>query len=437
TLDNLKINQILHDTFKHKQFKSATQKEAVYKVCEGKKDVFVSMPTGAGKSLCYQLPAVYFGQISLVISPLIALMSDQLSHLKRLNIHACTINSKQSAGERNEVITDLFHAESKCRLLYITPEQTATTKFMDMVMKLHARGKIALLVIDEAHCVSQWGHDFRPDYLSIGKLRQKLTNVPCIALTATATLDVQKDIFSSLRLPSSTATFKTGVFRPNLYYDVKVKELLSDTYLDLQNFCQKALGMSVTEDKAKGSGIIYCHKREDCMTLSAELLKRGIHAKPYHAGLSNKERESVQNDWTLGKVPIIVATISFGMGVDKSNVRFVVHWTIPKSMAGYYQESGRAGRDGKVSYCRLYYSRVDRNSMDFLMKKELERKKSKSKSETQLKKHVNAATDNFKSLVKYCEGTQCRHASIAEFFNDVVPDCNKQCDFCRNPKSVE
>ncbi|XP_060077639.1 ATP-dependent DNA helicase Q5-like isoform X2 [Ylistrum balloti] len=398
------------------------------------------MPTGAGKSLCYQLPA-RFGKVgvTLVVSPLIALMQDQLDHLDHLKIPSETLNSKQSAKEKKRVLGDLNSSKPRTRLLYITPEQAATDGFRTIVQSLIKKKLLRYLVVDEAHCVSQWGHDFRPDYLKLGQLRRKMPGIPCIALTATATSEVVTDIEKQLQLKAPVKKFKSSCFRPNLFYDVAMKEVIGNPYEDLNKFARTALNCLNAEDEIEnwrefGCGIVYCRTRNGCDEVASHLSRLGLPSKPYHAGLKNDVREEIQNSWMEGKFPIIAATISFGMGVDKANVRFVAHWTLPKSMAGYYQESGRAGRDGKKSYCRLYYARHERDTVAFLIQKETSRFTREDKGVTAEKQ--KAAQKSFEALVKYCEEQDCRHWVIARYFGDVKPDCEGACDVCKEPKKV-
>ncbi|CAC5393094.1 RECQL5 [Mytilus coruscus] len=434
------LYRTLNNVFKHKDFKSKLQKEATRCILKGSKDVFVSMPTGAGKSLCYQLPAMASDGVSVVISPLLALMQDQLDHLDAIKIPAETINSKLMEKERKRVLADLNSSNPKTKLLYVTPEQVATDGFKSLAESLMKRKLFKYLIVDEAHCVSQWGHDFRPDYLKLGYFRKRIPGVPCIALTATATEQVLKDIIKQLKLKEPIAKFKTSCFRPNLYYDVKMKETLGDPYKDLSEFCLEALNRSQAQKEELlenwseyGCGIVYCRTRDACAEVASQLTRKGVPSKPYHAGLKSGIREEVQNDWMEGKFPVIAATISFGMGVDKPNVRFVAHWTLPKSMAGYYQESGRAGRDGNQSYCRLYYSRQERDTISFLINKEL-KKFTRDKEQQKIK--LQSANKNFDAMIEYCEYAICRHWAISKYFGDVKPDCNNNCDACKTPKML-
>ncbi|NXP22714.1 RECQ5 helicase, partial [Scytalopus superciliaris] len=429
-----RVRRTLRKVFGFESFKTALQESATMTVARGEKDVFVCMPTGAGKSLCYQLPAVLAVGITIVISPLIALIQDQVDHLLALKIKACSLNSKLSAQEKKTILADLASEKPQVKLLYITPEMAAASSFQPTLNSLLSRNLLSYLIIDEAHCVSQWGHDFRPDYLRLGALRTRIPGTPCVALTATATKQVQEDIVAALKLKQPLSTFKTPCFRSNLFYDVQFKELLADPYGNLKDFCLKALEVKDTPGGYSGCGIVYCRMRDVCDQLAIELSYRGLKAKAYHAGLKAADRTSVQNEWMEEKIPVIVATISFGMGVDKANVRFVAHWNIAKSMAGYYQESGRAGRDGKPSCCRLYYSRNDRDQVSFLIKKELSNIQEKKGT---LKESDKAVMTAFDAIVNFCEELGCRHAAIAKYFGDVTPPCNKCCDFCKNPGAVK
>uniref|UniRef100_A0A4W4GHK3 ATP-dependent DNA helicase n=1 Tax=Electrophorus electricus TaxID=8005 RepID=A0A4W4GHK3_ELEEL len=423
------VERTLKTRFGFEKFRSRQQEDVVRAVIKGERDVFVCMPTGAGKSLCYQLPAVLATGITLVISPLIALIQDQVEHLKTLNILASSINSKLPLEERRQILADLESESPRLKLLYITPEMVASPSFQPCLNSICSRGLLALLAVDEAHCVSQWGHDFRPDYLKLGELRSRLPGVPCVALTATAPKRVQEDIAHALRL-KSPLTFVLPVFRKNLKYDVIFRDLLPDPYIHLHAFAKEALGGSTAE---KGCGIVYCRTRESCEDVAHRLTKLGIMAKPYHAGLKAGDRTTSQADWMEGRVAVIVATISFGMGVDKADVRFVAHWNLAKSLASYYQESGRAGRDGLPSFCRMYYSPKDRDQLNFLIRKEVARKQEKRGSQKELDK---APILDFEAMVAFCEKEGCRHATISQFFGDQKPNCDGACDFCHNPKVV-
>ena len=399
--------------------------------------MFVSMPTGSGKSLVYQLPAVAAGpsKVTIVVSPLIALIKDQMEHLAKRKIIAESINSKMGEKERRRVLDDLRCQAPNTRMLYVTPEQCATPTFQSLLERLVRYNKLGYFVVDEAHCVSQWGHDFRPDYLKLGNLRRLTGSAPWAALTATANTQVVEDIITNLGLRPGYKTFKLPCFRSNLFYDVVFKDNVANELQDLAQFIRKALFDDLENEKrdsSLGCGIVYCRTREETETLASGLTKQGILCKAYHAGLKDRDRSGVQEDWMDGKVPVITATVSFGMGVDKATVRFVAHWSVSQSVAAYYQESGRAGRDGRDSWARIYYSRRDTEIITFLLNKEL----GASKSEHG-KKKKEAGIKSFELMVKYCEGVSCRHGVFSKFFGDTAPKCGQRCDVCKDRKSVE
>nr|QNH68106.1 ATP-dependent DNA helicase Q5 [Brachionus koreanus] len=431
-----KIYDALKKYFGHSKFKSETQKTACFEIAKRNGDIYVSMPTGAGKSLCFQLPAMVHKGISIVISPLIALIYDQVEQLKGKGILAESLNSKITVKQKKKILADLNSEKPKLKLLYITPELAAQDYFRELLFSLNKKKLLNYFVVDEAHCVSQWGHDFRPQYLELGALKEKLTGVPCIALTATATPNVVSDIYKNLSLKEPVKKFKTSVFRSNLYYEILFKDfLIEDPFDNLKKFIEKSLNESSNgSDVSKNVGIIYCRTRDSCSQVAGRLITKNINAKAYHAGLKNSERDEIQSEWMEGKTKVIVATISFGMGVDKSTVRFVAHWNIPKSMAAYYQESGRAGRDGLRAYCRLYYSKEDRDLLTFLVKQELQDKKGNNKTDAMSKMTM----EGFNFLINFCEEFKCRHAGISKYFDDdSVPKCNQSCDVCKVPNETK
>ena len=350
-MDNLKLSLKKH--FGFNEFKNH-QESVIKNLLEGN-DSFVIMPTGGGKSLCYQLPALIMDGTAIVISPLIALMKNQVDLLRASSTDhsiAHVLNSTLTKQQVSNVKEDVIN--NKTKLLYIAPETLSKTETIDFLKTI----KISFLAIDEAHCISEWGHDFRPEYRKIREIIELIdTELKIIALTATATPKVQDDIVKNLKINNSKV-FKSSFNRPNLFYEVRGKN--EATNLDLIKFIKS---------KSNQSGIIYCLSRKKVEDLSELLNINGIKSLPYHAGLEKKIREENQDKFLNDDCSIIVATIAFGMGIDKPDVRFVVHYDVPKSIEGYYQETGRAGRDGVVSHCLMYYSDGDAEKLEKLLSK--------------------------------------------------------------------
>lgn len=418
------VSKALRTRFHLSEFRP-NQLEAINATLNGK-DTFVLMPTGGGKSLCYQLPSIvssgHTQGVTVVVSPLLSLMQDQVSHLQQLKIQAFLVNSEVTQQHRSLVVDTLKdpQVEKYIQLLYITPEMISRSKMMlEAFRDLFQRGKLARIVIDEAHCVSQWGHDFRPDYKLLGEVREQFPGIPVMALTATATENVKVDVIHNLKIPGCevlTQSFN----RPNLTYEVRSKGKSKDVLQDIVEI--------ITESYVNQSGIIYCLSRQTCETLATQLRDmHNIKAHHYHAGMDPQCKNEVQKQWQAGTYHVIVATIAFGMGIDKPDVRFVIHHTIPKSLEGYYQETGRAGRDGIRSGCFLYYGYQDTAAL----KRMIEDGEGSSEQ-----KHRQR--EMLRNVVQFCENkTDCRRLQILEYFNEQfrAENCNAACDNC-NSKSI-
>lgn len=393
-----KAKSILKAKFGYTEFRSF-QEDVISNVLN-KKDTLAIMPTGGGKSICYQIPALIFGGLTVVISPLISLMKDQVEQLKGLNIEAVFLNSSLKKRGYNKNV-ELVRA-GKVKLLYCAPE----TYMLESTQELLESVSVHCLTIDEAHCVSEWGHDFRPEYMKIASTRSKFPNAVCLALTATATPKVQNDIINSLGLKEYDK-FIASFDRSNLFLQVVPKVDPIKQTLDF------------LKSHRKQPGIIYCFKRKQVEQLCEELQKHGYSARPYHAGLSDKEREQNQELFLKDDVQIIVATIAFGMGINKPNVRFVIHFDLPKSIESYYQEIGRAGRDGLRSDCLLLFSYTDIAKFKYLLKKKEDKEK-------------NIAEKQIDSLVEYLEFQGCRRVPLLRYFGEEYEDhqCGTMCDNC-------
>ena len=404
-IDSKTLHSRLKEFFGFDSFKG--DQEKIIRHLTSGKDAFVLMPTGGGKSLCYQLPALVMEGTAIVISPLIALMKNQVDAIRGFvdgnDGIAHFLNSSLSKAQISEVREDLLSGETK--LLYVAPESLTKAENIEMLKEI----KISFYAVDEAHCISEWGHDFRPEYRRIRAIIEDIGTAPIIALTATATPKVQSDIQKNLGIQDA-AVFKSSFNRPNLYYEIRDK---SDPKRDIIRFIKQNPGKS---------GIIYCLSRKKVEELAELLNINGIKALPYHAGLDAKTRAENQDRFLMEEIDVIVATIAFGMGIDKPDVRFVIHYDIPKSLEGYYQETGRAGRDGGEGKCIAFYSYKDIVKLEKFMQ-------GKPVAEQEIGKQLLLET------VAYAESNQCRRKLLMNYFGEDYPKDNcGACDNCLNPK---
>ncbi|MCR4823832.1 MAG: DNA helicase RecQ [Bacteroidales bacterium] len=405
--DSAQIHKTLKEFFGYDAFKADQEQVITHLIGGG--DAFVLMPTGGGKSLCYQLPALVMEGTAIVISPLIALMKNQVDLLRGFVAGSESIahflNSSLTRQQIDEVREDLL--SGRTRLLYVAPESLTKEENVQLLREV----KISFYAVDEAHCISEWGHDFRPEYRRIRTLVDQIGRAPIIALTATATPKVQSDILKNLGIPGA-AVFKSSFNRPNLYYEIRDKV---DPEKDLIKFIRQHPGKS---------GIIYCLSRKKVEEMAELLCINGIKALPYHAGLEAKVRAENQDRFLMEEVQVIVATIAFGMGIDKPDIRFVIHYDIPKSIESYYQETGRAGRDGQEGICIAYYSYKDIQKLEKFMQ-------GKPIAEQEISRQL------LSEVLAYAESSQCRRKLLLNYFGEDFTQENCQCcDNCLHPKQT-
>lgn len=403
--EDLKLKTALKEYFGFDTFKS--NQEAIIKSLLEGKNVFVLMPTGGGKSLCYQLPSLIMEGTAIVISPLIALMKNQVDAIRHMSQHdgvAHFINSSLTRSQVEKVKDDIKAGITK--LLYVAPESLTKESNIDFLKTI----KISFYAVDEAHCISEWGHDFRPEYRKIRPIINNIGNAPVIALTATATEKVATDIRKNLGIMDAV-TYKSSFNRPNLYYEIRPKT--KDIDRDIIKFIKQ---------RPECSGIIYCLSRKKVEELAEILRANGIKAEAYHAGMDSATRSKTQDDFLMERINVIVATIAFGMGIDKPDVRFVIHYNIPKSLEGYYQETGRAGRDGGEGRCIAFYSRKDLNKLEKFME-------GKPVAEQDIGRQL------LKETAAYAESSLCRRKLLLHYFGENYDKDNcGNCDNCLHPK---
>jgi ATP-dependent DNA helicase RecQ len=390
---------ILKEYFGFDSFRTP-QEDIVNDVLQGH-DVLVLMPTGGGKSLCYQIPALIRPGVGIVVSPLIALMEDQVSALKSQGIRAAFYNSSLTSIEAREVLAQLHQAELD--LLYIAPERLMSDGFLERLQECH----IALFAIDEAHCISQWGHDFRPEYSTLGQLKTHFPETPIIALTATADKQTRQDIIDKLKF--TPKKYIASFNRANIHYQVLLK---TNAARQINQFI---------ESREQQSGIIYCGTRKSVETLTQKLHDLGHKVRAYHAGLPHKERREVAHLFRYDRIDIVVATIAFGMGIDKPNVRFVIHYDLPKNIEGYYQETGRAGRDGLPATALLLYAPADSGRLRAWI------------MDITLEEQRRIETNKLNHMLAFAEASHCRRQILLRYFDEVWDTPCQYCDVCDNP----
>lgn len=393
---------VLRSIFGYDTFRP-NQEEIITRVVRGE-DTLVLMPTGGGKSLCYQIPAIVRPGTGLVVSPLISLMQDQVNTLKQLGVRAEYLNSSLTRSEQAEI--ERAFRSGTLDLLYVAPERLVTPGFMGMLSQV----ELSLLAIDEAHCISQWGHDFRPEYLELEQVRQQLGHVPCIAVTATADEPTRREILRRLHIDPE-GMFVTGFDRPNIQYRVVHKQKPLQQLLDF-----------IETDHPNDAGIVYCISRKKVEEVTQWLREHGRDVVPYHAGLSAKDRQRNQDRFLYEEGIIVVATVAFGMGIDKPNVRFVAHLDMPKNPESYYQETGRAGRDGLPAHAWLAY-----HLGDVVTHRRMVESSFTSDQQKWVERH------KLDALVGYCETAECRRKVLLSYFGEKLEEPCGNCDTCLNP----